>query len=148
MDYVLFARRAQRDQPELFNRILNELIQLKSEELNKTDQIPDVFELFASVTGFCPVVKSKQRSQVKEITERRLFIAVVLYLYEKLHMNGYTGRVKNNLRGNIASVVGCNEIWISQSIESILMEYEHIDEFQMQVNLIAYCIKQQGKHLA
>ena len=143
-----FGRMAKKDVPKWFNKQHNQLQQCERESFKNTTTLPEVFAIFEGIAGKCPLTTDNERSTKAQVTHRRLFIAVALVLYDQVWMHHYTGRVRNGLRMSMAEALKVHETWISQTLEGVRFEYFHIDEFQMQVNLIAYCIRMQGKHLA
>ncbi len=141
IDYAFIARRAQKDLPELYNRVHNELMHLQKVTIKDIDTLPGSFDLFCSLVKEMPVKLQGKRCSQKEIVFRRLFIAVAFQLYDPVYFHNYNLRSRDRMRQLMAESLRCCDIWISQVTESIRFEYKEIDEFRMQVDLIAYCIK-------
>lgn len=148
IDYAFLARRAQRDLPELYNRLHNELMQLEKQTVNDIDTLPGSFDLFRTLVNEVPNKLQGKRCSQKESAFRRLFIAVAYQLYDPVYFNNFTLRARDKMRALMAESLCCCKEWISAVIESIRFEYKEIDEFRMQVDLLVYCIRMQGKHLA
>ena len=148
IDYTFLARKAQRDLPELYYRLYNELMQLEKQTVKDIHTLPDAFDLFCGLLNEMPAKLSGKRCGHKEVGFRRLFIAVAYQLYDPVYFHHYTLRTRDNMRALIADNLECCSQWISTVTESIRFEYKEIDEFRMQVDLLAYCIRMQGKHLA
>lgn len=116
--------------------IKNAIIQekeLKEEKLRLSKPTLNDLNLLSMIYGwFCNIIENRDISpRIDSVHTRNKFIFISLYLYAPASLAG--GRMMNNMRESLASILNCDPTAISHSIDNVMFQCQYYKYFRDEV---------------
>lgn len=127
-DFYRAGRALYKDNPAFFALLNKKVEQCQQQGVADVSLIKRYFYFFCIVHDKSPdlVRAIPVRSTEEQILTKRLFIALILKVYDPLYIAGYAGRMTDKLRRHISDCLNCHEVWVSNVAPSVKHELNNL----------------------
>ena len=142
-DYFKVGRAVQAKDPIFFRKLTDYIKECQDKSVKDTALINTYFHYFCLQQQIeaAHIRAVARRGGLELMNTRRLFIAVILKLYDQLYYEGVAGRMADKLRQRIADCLNCHEVWVSTVAPSVIHELRNLKGYQQEVQYIIEAIE-------